>query len=316
VSFARPRRERASGDQGLLVVAGSVDDFANGSVTAVPAGRFYLVRLEDGGFSRCTVAARTSAAPCHGRKGRSASYALATAPPSTCAATSRARLHPAPSTCSGADRERAREGGREPPDRAIALRGGPGGALVSGEVPAPAPHVADGLRAWRLLAVASLAVIVAAPPAYLLRERLRRAAPADEGRPTFVGREKCAPCHKREIDAWRGSDHDNAMAEAAPETVRGDFGDVSFEAHGVTSRFYRKDGKYLVRTEGPGGTMADFEIAYTFGWRPLQQYLVRFRVAACRRCTSPGTPSAGSGSISTRARGSRRTTGCTGRATP
>ncbi len=49
-----------------------------------------------------------------------------------------------------------------------------------------------------------------------------------------------------------------------------------FEHHGVTSRFYRKDGKYFVETEGPGGAMDDFEIAYTFGVEPLQQYLIPF----------------------------------------
>ena len=41
-----------------LVVAGPVADFAPSSVRAFPAGRFYLVRLADGGFlalsSRCT----------------------------------------------------------------------------------------------------------------------------------------------------------------------------------------------------------------------------------------------------------------------
>jgi cytochrome b6-f complex iron-sulfur subunit len=79
VSFVRPRRERAAEDQGSLVVAGAVDDFAAGSVTAVPAGRFYLVRLEDGGFLAlhrrcphlgCTVPweekTRRFVCPCHG----------------------------------------------------------------------------------------------------------------------------------------------------------------------------------------------------------------------------------------------------------
>jgi Flp pilus assembly protein TadD len=148
--------------------------------------------------------------------------------------------------------------------------------VTVGETGNPTGPPGDPVRAWRLVAIASLTVIVASVPVYLLRERLRPAPAAGAGTPTFVGRDKCLPCHKRETDAWRGSDHDNAMAEATPQTVRGDFGDVTFEAHGIASRFYRKDGRYFVRTEGPGGAMADFEIAYTFGWRPLQQYLVRF----------------------------------------
>jgi len=47
VEFLRPRRVSAETE---LVVAGAVDRFEPGSVTAFPAGRFYLARLEDGGF--------------------------------------------------------------------------------------------------------------------------------------------------------------------------------------------------------------------------------------------------------------------------
>ena len=48
-SFLKPRA-RAAPESGSLVVAGPEDRFAPSSVTAFPAGKFYLVRLEDGGF--------------------------------------------------------------------------------------------------------------------------------------------------------------------------------------------------------------------------------------------------------------------------
>ncbi len=48
--FFRPRLRRAVADQDAIVVAGPVDRFEPGSVSAVPEGRFYLVRLTDGGF--------------------------------------------------------------------------------------------------------------------------------------------------------------------------------------------------------------------------------------------------------------------------
>jgi cytochrome b6-f complex iron-sulfur subunit len=48
-SFVRPRRGLAERDAGL-VIAGPLDRFEPGSVTAFPAGKFYLVRLEGGGF--------------------------------------------------------------------------------------------------------------------------------------------------------------------------------------------------------------------------------------------------------------------------
>ena len=56
----------------------------------------------------------------------------------------------------------------------------------------------------------------------------------------------------------------------------GDFSDASFDYYGVRSRFFRKDGKFLVETDGPDGKLATFEVKYTFGLDPLQQYLVEF----------------------------------------
>jgi cytochrome b6-f complex iron-sulfur subunit len=48
-SFVRPRRGQADGEAGI-VVAGPLDRFEPGSVSAFPAGKFYLVRLKAGGF--------------------------------------------------------------------------------------------------------------------------------------------------------------------------------------------------------------------------------------------------------------------------
>ncbi len=46
----RPREETAAADRDEIVVAGPVENFDPGSVTAFPVGRFYLSRLDDGGF--------------------------------------------------------------------------------------------------------------------------------------------------------------------------------------------------------------------------------------------------------------------------
>jgi tetratricopeptide (TPR) repeat protein len=94
------------------------------------------------------------------------------------------------------------------------------------------------------------------------------------GTPTYVGRGACVPCHAREDSLWRGSPHDLAMQEATGATVLGDFGDVTLTAHGTTSRFFRGDSAYVVRTDGPDGRLADYPIAFVFGVYPLQQYLV------------------------------------------
>jgi len=50
-SFLRPRDRRvADGEEYGIFVAGPVERFAPGTVTAFRAGKFYLARLDDGGF--------------------------------------------------------------------------------------------------------------------------------------------------------------------------------------------------------------------------------------------------------------------------
>ena len=66
------------------------------------------------------------------------------------------------------------------------------------------------------------------------------------------------------------------MQEANEQTVLGHFDDVEFSKDGVVSRFFRQDGRFMVRTDGADGQLADFEVKYTFGFTPLQQYLVEF----------------------------------------
>jgi hypothetical protein len=102
------------------------------------------------------------------------------------------------------------------------------------------------------------------------------AAPASHTATGYVGSAACAGCHQAESEAWRGSHHDLAMAEATEETVLGDFDSAAFTYGDVTSRFFRRDGKFFVNTDGPDGELADFEIRYTFGVTPLQQYLIAF----------------------------------------
>ena len=94
--------------------------------------------------------------------------------------------------------------------------------------------------------------------------------------PTYVGRATCAECHQAQYHLWLGSDHDRAMDLATEKTVLADFNDTQFEYHGVTTKFFRRDGKYMVNTEGPDGKFHDYEVKYTFGVRPLQQYMIEF----------------------------------------
>jgi hypothetical protein len=66
------------------------------------------------------------------------------------------------------------------------------------------------------------------------------------------------------------------MQHADESTVLGDFGDAEFEYFGTTSRFLRDGERFVVRTQDDDGEPNDYEISYTYGVTPLQQYLVEF----------------------------------------
>ena len=121
------------------------------------------------------------------------------------------------------------------------------------------------MKSWKITGFIATAIIVLSVPVYVLKvhyfgiSRIKTEAPA-----AFVGTEKCATCHKREYDLWKDSHHDHAMEVATQETVLGDFNNARFEYFGVVSRFYRRDGRFFVNTQGPAGNMGEFEITHTF----------------------------------------------------
>lgn len=93
---------------------------------------------------------------------------------------------------------------------------------------------------------------------------------------TYTGSTTCKSCHQQQYTAFAGSDHYHAMDTALPRSVRGDFNNAWFVYFGDTTWFYRKDSGYYVRTLDDNGKHAEFKVDFTFGWRPLQQYLVKF----------------------------------------
>ena len=92
----------------------------------------------------------------------------------------------------------------------------------------------------------------------------------------FADNAQCLQCHQQQAEAWAGSHHDLAMAVANADSVLGDFNAAEFTHAGVTTRFRVEGERYIVNTEDADGTLRDFEISYTFGVEPLQQYLVEF----------------------------------------
>ncbi len=79
LAYLQPRL--AEGEFGSVITAGAIDDFPPGSITHITNGRFYLARLDDGGFMAlyhrcthlgCTVpwdqTANQFICPCHNSK--------------------------------------------------------------------------------------------------------------------------------------------------------------------------------------------------------------------------------------------------------
>ena len=102
------------------------------------------------------------------------------------------------------------------------------------------------------------------------------AAPESGGQagPAYVSATVCAECHMDAYKAWQGSHHDWALKHANAASVLGDFKDAVFAHQGTHSRSFTRDGKFFIETDGPEGKFREFEIKYTIGVEPLQQYLV------------------------------------------
>jgi len=132
------------------------------------------------------------------------------------------------------------------------------------------------MKSWKITGLIATLVIILSIPAYMLKDKYFRRPPVSQPVAAFAGSRKCMDCHKAEYDKWQNSHHDRAMEVADDATVLGDFNNAVVEFHGVTTRFYCKDDKFFVNTRGPDGKKSEFEITHTFGWHPLQQYLVPF----------------------------------------
>ncbi len=92
----------------------------------------------------------------------------------------------------------------------------------------------------------------------------------------YVGSTTCKDCHQEQFKGWRGSHHERAMDHANAQSVRGDFNDVTVEFDGKQNRFFRKGDQYWVKIADAKGKLRDYQISYTFGYEPLQQYMVEF----------------------------------------
>jgi tetratricopeptide (TPR) repeat protein len=115
------------------------------------------------------------------------------------------------------------------------------------------------------------------PPAPLPSVRLPAQNQAAATAATYVGGQACFTCHATQTKLWTGSHHDRAMELPSDKSMLGNFADATIQAQGATTSFHKKDNKWMVRTVGADGKLADYQVDYTFGVHPLQQYLLAYQ---------------------------------------
>ena len=104
-----------------------------------------------------------------------------------------------------------------------------------------------------------------------LTSALAKAQPA-----TFIGSKQCENCHQSQYSAWQTSHHKHSMQHANEKTVLANFNNVTVKFKQEDYRFYKKDQQFWANIKGPDGQFHDYQIKYTFGYQPLQQYMVEF----------------------------------------
>ena len=83
----------------------------------------------------------------------------------------------------------------------------------------------------------------------------------------------CAGCHAEQVALWQMSDHARSMQVAEGAHVDASFDGEVVSYEGLTARFFKQDETYFVELTEQGDT-GIYAIRYTFGYYPLQQYLI------------------------------------------
>jgi len=135
-------------------------------------------------------------------------------------------------------------------------------SIQSLDRPPSSPAVSRLIALMTLLAVLAGGVVVssrwahsASEPMEPLPVALSPLIPSVTFKPrgSYVGAQTWPSAMRPNIGIGRISHHAQAMLPATDRTVLGDFQDASFAYAGVTSTFFPRDGKFMVRTDGRTG---------------------------------------------------------------
>ena len=95
----------------------------------------------------------------------------------------------------------------------------------------------------------------------------------DFKKPISISNQECISCHEQSQHDWQQSDHSKSMAIADKTTVLADFNNKQVVHYGQKADFFIKKNRYMVTITYNNKTDT-YPIKYTFGYYPLQQYLV------------------------------------------
>jgi tetratricopeptide (TPR) repeat protein len=92
----------------------------------------------------------------------------------------------------------------------------------------------------------------------------------------YVNNKQCLNCHQSQAKQWKQSDHYFSMLPANEKTVLGNFNNAKFKTAQQSVLFYKQKKKFKIKVSTKSGNTKTYTVKYTFGYHPLQQYLVEF----------------------------------------
>lgn len=90
----------------------------------------------------------------------------------------------------------------------------------------------------------------------------------------YVGTPACRECHQKIYQQWQQSHHKKSMEHATTQSVLGRFNNQTIDIHGQSYRLFKKNSKFWVELPDENHKAQTYQILYTFGFYPLQQYIV------------------------------------------
>ena len=104
---------------------------------------------------------------------------------------------------------------------------------------------------------------------FLMYVQLAVSAPSAKSNST-----DCQSCHSEQFRSWKQSDHAHSMSVANKQTVLANFNNSTAKHFSQSGHFYTEDESFYVRISD-AGQETTYKVEYTFGYFPLQQYLVQ-----------------------------------------